>query len=518
MAAPNVGSTIYNQLTTSPLTGKYSAATAPRWAKPPVKGVLSSLGVTAKKPGDGIGAQSNTIPENQALVAPKVKPLASDVVRTDPLLSATAKTPNQMAAAAKGATTGPGSALPGTGAAGTAGATDATGTTGAVSPTPAGVIGALTQLPQTYDQQYKNLSQQIKDTTARFNEEIAKTGMMPGVASDFIVGRQNQLAALRDQTIAKLQSAQSDLYSKMQAAQGAYGTALGALTQTTAAPYGTPLYLPGQEKYTGSGMGAGGGVSLSGAPANDLQTLATQLVNNPGSMSYTQAYNQLSSAYGSTVANQLLPALDKMSGGSFNVANSDAQAAAQGKVTETAGTATSNAYNSVYNNAISQQSNYSTALNKINPLGTSILTEMTNTPGINPTDSTFLNTQIGNVASQFNSPAYAQFNAQIAALRSQLGQYIQLGQIPTAATAQASSIVNGTMTIGALAGALKGIDTDLRTSIDSAKQTADYAQSKLGTTGTSGTTSGTQTGSTSGTSSGSGGSSSGGWGSLRYGG
>ena len=227
-------------------------------------------------------------------------------------------------------------------------------------------------------------------------------------------------------------------------------------------------------------------------PQTALNNAAQQLATGGGSVGYTTLYNQLSSAYGAAVANQLLPTIQK-SNPNFNVASSDAQAAATGSNVSTSGTAQTNAYNTVYSGATTAQANYDTARNGINTLGTNVLNTMANSPGINPSDSTFLNTQLNNVSTQFNSPAYANFNAQIAGLQRMVSSYLQAGEIPTSATAGATALVNGSLTVGSLASTLQGIDSDLAAASSAQGTLANYAKSQM-SAGTSGSSTGNTTG------------------------
>ena len=81
-----------------------------------------------------------------------------------------------------------------------------------------------------------------------------------------------------------------------------------AATQPQLSQYGQTYYQPSQ-----AGQSGGGNIQLTGQPATDLQTAINAVKNGAD---YNTQYNQLSSAYGAAVANQLQQGLG--AGSNFN--------------------------------------------------------------------------------------------------------------------------------------------------------------------------------------------------------
>ena len=160
---------------------------------------------------------------------------------------------------------------------------------------------------------------------------------------------------------------------------------------------------------------------MSGVPANDLNTLATNLANGTGGIGYTQAYNQLSSAYGAVVANQLLAAAQKINP-NFNATQSDAQQSALATNTTTAGTT-----NALIDKANAALAGLPDMLNDLSPLqttGSGTLTGLLNSAS----DAT----GIGAAATRTYQ---AQLSEARAAVNSVLNSAISLGVVTSGTTA-----------------------------------------------------------------------------------
>lgn len=214
---------------------------------------------------------------------------------------------------------------------------------------------------------------------------------------------------------------------------------------------------------------------------------AAQLLNS-GKMSPDQALAAVS-YLGQTAQSQLTSAMQQVNP-SFNwntavgqSTGAQAAAAAPGQAAAsnigTAGTAQTGAYNTVYSKATQDAATYSQQQSAINAVGNQALKLLTNTPGINPQNSQFLNTKLNDLGTQFSSPQYAAFNTAIQSLQARIGAALQAGEIPTAATQNAQAIASGSLTVGALAATLKQVDAELGSFVQTQQALADYAKGQM---------------------------------------
>lgn len=339
------------------------------------------------------------------------------------------------------------------------------------------------------------IGQNAASIASNYGQQIAQVGQNASIAegalytgggpSSILQGNaatQAQVAAERESALASGEQAAllgtgQQLTAQQQEQQGL--TSAGTLAQ----PQGTYPFV--FNPSTGTFTNSGGGVMTP-------TQIATAI--NSGQMSPDQGL-QAGSYLGSSAQSQIASAMQGINP-NYNWNTGAASAAATASNVGTAGTATTSAYNSIYQQATTTGANYTTAQNNINSLGTNVLSLMANTPGINPTDSKLLNSKLNDLQTQFNSPEYANFNAQILALQRAVANYLQNGEIPTTATQGAQSIADGSVTVGALEGALKGVGSDLTSAIDAQKITAQYAKTQLGTSDTGSTQSSTSGSST----------------------
>ena len=110
--------------------------------------------------------------------------------------------------------------------------------------------------------------------------------------------------------------------------------------------------------------------------------------------------------------------------------------------------------------------------------------------GINPTDPNIANKTINQLSSQFSSPAYATFNANIANLQAKVSSLLSAGEIPTTASGAAQQIIDGSMSVSGLSAAITQINTEASQLAASQLSTATTAYQNLqsgnnGTTNTS---------------------------------
>lgn len=205
------------------------------------------------------------------------------------------------------------------------------------------------------DTAYNNrvIAEQARQAAERYGQEIAEVGRIgansaAGHATTGSLGVGGGNAAIASQTASARMQALADAGNlalsgadRQLAAQSQQADALtsalgGANTQQqlTLGGLGTAAGLaPEALRYDAFGGGIG---TLT--PQNAINNAVQQLASGTSGLGYTALYDQISSAYGPVIANQLLPAIQRVNPG-FNPVTSDAQAAAQQSNVQTQGTA-----------------------------------------------------------------------------------------------------------------------------------------------------------------------------------
>lgn len=351
--------------------------------------------------------------------------------------------------------------------------------------------GQSTPQYQAAEQQYDSANAQLqalKTSTANNNLLGAGTNASEylGTQGLLATGLANQENALTGEMTAAQQAATTatNQQGTQQSGQGAVVNALnpqlqyGALVNPTT---GTPI---------SSSALASGGNSLPAAAQNALSALpqsaqsaimleAQKVSNNQETQA--AAISNLS-AYGQTG----VTALNAILGSGFN-ANANAGASfAQQQNTATAGTASTQANASIYSTQLSNAAQTLQQAQAIQSSGSQLINTMTSL-GINPTDPTIANKTINQLATQFSSPAYATFNANIANLQSKVSSLLSAGEIPTNATNAANQIINGSMSVSGLSAAINQINTEASQLAQSQLSTAQSAYQNLNN-GSNGTT------------------------------
>lgn len=321
------------------------------------------------------------------------------------------------------------------------------------------------------------LGQNAQNIAADAGKRIADIGTRGALATGGI-GKTNPVVFGNNALIAQNTAAQQQAVAQganvaltgNQQALGAQGQSQSALTSAgnLAAPQASYPFV--FNPTTGAYTNAGGGV-LS---AQD----AAQAVMS-GKLSYDQAKSSLG-YLGGTGEAQLQQAITSAGGNALAL---QAQGQAQQSNIQTGGTASANSYAGIYDTANTNAANYSQQQSAINAVGTQALTLMNSLPA--RSSSQFVNTKLNQLATQFSSPEYAAFNTAIQSLQARIGQALQAGEIPTAATGNAKAIANGDLTIGALASTLQQVDSELGAFVKTQNDLANYAKSQI-TTGTGG--------------------------------
>lgn len=326
---------------------------------------------------------------------------------------------------------------------------------------------AITNLNQTAAGNIP-LGQNAQNIASTAGQQIADLGKLNGVAGGFETnGLLGNAGAVRN-TIANeqqaiSQGAQTALQGNAQAltgqgqAAGAYNEAggLGLTNQgqqiqgatsagnlatqgaTSAATLAKPeLSQYGQTYYQPTQAGqSGGNITLSGQPASDISNLAASVANN--SVSYQTAYSQISSAYGSAVANQLLPAIQK-SNPNFNVNSNAGTASAQTSTAETGGQ-----YQATLNQAHNQTQ-------QLNDLITSF--------GLNPNDINALNAGLQKIATNVSSPQYQALQNYVNAIGASYDSIL-------GTTGSGASLINSTASGKGISGVLSTLEQQAQAKI-----------------------------------------------------
>ena len=192
--------------------------------------------------------------------------------------------------------------------------------------------------------------------------------------------------------------------------------------------------------------------SFSGGSYQDNLSTVVQAIKD-GHMGYTNGVDSLSGLSPTAKADVL-----KALGPGFDTVTSDAQATAKGGNVGTAGTATVNANRDVYNQAVKDQADTQAAVQNVDGLG-AILMDSSQNGGINPTDINIINKKWADIKGQFSSATQAKFDTTLMALQSRISALLSSGSplIPSAATADAKSIVNGDASLKTIAQTLDRI-------------------------------------------------------------
>lgn len=146
----------------------------------------------------------------------------------------------------------------------------------------------------------------------------------------------------------------------------------------------------------------------------------------------------------------------------------------------TGGTAQTSTFADIYGNAQTQAAQISQQRNAINEVGNQVLSLLESNPDINKFALQYGNKKLNQLSTQLSDPRYAALNTYIRTLQARIGTALQAGEIPTAATENASAIANGNLTLNALASTLKAVDAELGAFAETQQQLANYAQGQFG--------------------------------------
>lgn len=307
------------------------------------------------------------------------------------------------------------------------------GAQGQMTPEESAARQKLAALPGALAEVNANIEAHPSDSAFQMGREA--------IASRSIEGQRQSLA---DQVsaFAAQRAASTEAFKGQAAAQqgaggvinqagGLYNSAAG-LAQPQLAGFNQQAFNPLDSSFSGSG-------------ASDA-AVQQQVAQVKAGKSAQQALSDLS-AYGQPAVD----ALNKALGTNFNF-NANAGSAAAGQHNAAlASSATPDAYNSIYQGALSDYTNLTQSVQNVDGFGNLLTSNMTS-GGINPTDVKYANKTLAQIRGQLSSSAQAQYDTTLAALRSKISGMLSIGgnETPTAITADAHKILDGSLPLNQL--------------------------------------------------------------------
>ena len=345
-----------------------------------------------------------------------------------------------------------------------------------VNPNPAGISGGSTGIPASQTPSYSGLVSQLATSASKpsdqytqafqkyqdINDKLAQSRINQAnalagnkldpvdltfqqgrgqVLTDQYLAQQNALASELGATSNLLSSATGQQSTQQSGLLGAAG-----LAQPTLNAYGQTYYSP----LLGGAVG-GQGVQPSDPFYGTMQTYAQLLASNqPGAIPASITGNSVLNAQLQQMARQINP--------NYNFNTAQGVASAQQYNTQTGGTAGTQANQAVLNPAYASYLNLQQTTQNVDQFGGLLLQTMRD-GGINPTDIKFVNKTIAAIRDQFSSQQQAIYDNTLATLRSRVSGLLAQGgsEIPTAITADAQKILDGSLPVGQLQGVLQRI-------------------------------------------------------------
>jgi hypothetical protein len=349
------------------------------------------------------------------------------------------------------------------------------------------------QAQAAYTQAYNQL-QTLQTQAAQAQGSVQNT---PGISLGAAAGQSGQIQNL-------LANEEAPLSQEMSAAQTSAGmataqqstqqtgligaanalqpqTQYGALTSpTTGQPISSSAVVSGASSFPAAAQSA-----LALLPQTAQQAIMTEAQKIQNNQESQQTGISNLSAYGQAG----LTALNAILGPNFNANTNAGASAAQQSNVSTAGTASTTTNAGIYQSQLTSAAGTLQQAQAIQSSGAQLINTMTSL-GINPTDPNIANKTINQLASQFSSPAYATFNANIANLQAKVSSLLSAGEIPTTASGAAQQIIDGSMSVSGLSAAITQINTEASQLAASQLSTATTAYQNLqsgnnGTTNTS---------------------------------
>lgn len=436
-------------------------------------------------------AHTATLKALNAPVAPTNSSLGANA-NTGAGSTATALTPGQLASAAGGATTGPGSLDP-TLSSGTSNGVPL-GTLGTGDPasiasnqSASGLLGNLIGTTQTnYQTQNQALLPSVQANqniinNATLQEQQLTGGSYSGTAADYS-GRLAQLENIKQEAQGNVNAALGNVNNALAPAASALTTGIGAATNEVQAPYGTPLLNPLSGTITNTGTQGGGTGNITGNVNTDSTNFATAVMN--GTMTYDQAVSSLGYAgdIGTTALNNAI----LKNGG--NPEALQAQGAATQSNIQTGGTTGTNTASAGYSSAVQGYNSANASYQTVTAQGNTLQQAMASA-GVN-TAPQFVNTPVNQLANQFGSAQFTSF--QTALTETQQAYTTLLGAVgaatPTVNGQAATSLLTISSTPAQIQAALTQLQNAAYNKLLPMYNLIGTYQSQLGGTTTNGTT------------------------------
>lgn len=322
-----------------------------------------------------------------------------------------------------------------------------------------------------------------RDLANSYGNETARIESLP-----VGVGDQTGREAILNRLYASKQAAAATGVSNALTANGqqinGLGTAAGLAGQTTQLPYGTPVYNQASGQYLSGGSGAG--VQPTDPFYQTLQHYAQLRATGqealiPGSISGNSVLNA-----------QVTQMAQQSTGGGYNYNTAAGNAQANQSNAAVGGTAPVNANASIYSNSLSSYYTLQNSVQNVDQFGNLLTQSM---GGINPFDVKYANQTLATIRGQLNSGDQAAYDNTLAALRSKVSGLLSAGgnEVPSAITADAQKILDGSLPLGGLQQVLGRIQQEGQILLNNQAQIVN--QSRTGTLGGSGSnTSGASTG------------------------
>lgn len=328
---------------------------------------------------------------------------------------------------------------------------DTTGTT-QTTPPATGVPGAIQDLQgigQNGSQGYNQAVQNLSDFDRTLAQKYGAIESTP-IPLEFQQGREQVIARQATSERAALQNA----VNQQQTQQGQQTTALNdaGLLGTQTAPYGN--YSFAQNGTVGNNGTGTAGVAPTDPFYKTLQTYAQLRATGQESLIP-------SSVSGNSVLNAQLTQMAQGINPQYNANTAAGTASAQQSNSQTAGTASVDANNKIYQDALANSANLQQQLGNVDQLGSLLLTTAQN-GGINPSSSKFANQTIGQVRSQLSNAQQAQFDSTMQTLTAKIGLLLNVGggAITDQVRSSANQVIDGTLALSALPAVLSQIQSE----------------------------------------------------------
>jgi hypothetical protein len=352
-----------------------------------------------------------------------------------------------------------------------------------------GIVNGLVSTASTSSPEYQAAQSQYNTANDNLQQLRTNFANQQGIIANSPIGLSEQggaqgaLATQEGNKEAALTGEMSAAQSAAQVATGQQTTqqsglnSAGQLTQPTPSQYGQTSFNPGTNTFGTSGSGASAS-NPNGYPVSPTDSLYPAMQTYANDLSTGQTQNIPSDITGNPALMAQLQQMATAANPNYNANVAAGQGAAQQSNATTAGTASTTANQQIYQQQLSSAANTMQQTQAIQTSAQQLISSMPSL-GINPTDSQTANTALNKLATQFSSPQYAQFNANIANLQSKVGALLQAGEIPTSAGAAAQAIVSGSLNLGALQSTLSQVLLEAQQQAVSQASTASTAYQNI---------------------------------------